>query len=222
MVLKLFWIDPYLQSCDTIIETVTGHVVTLRETIFYAFSGGQEGDHGSIGNFPVVKAWKNGLDIEYELPEDHNLQPGDFVHIEIDWQRRYALMRLHFAAELILELAYRKLPGIEKVGAHISQDKARIDFSLAESISPYLPVLSAEAQAIINANSYIVSAFSDEVTQRRYWKIPGFAIVPCGGTHLHTTGEIGLLTLKRNNIGKGKERIEVYIKNIKPSIWRLI
>ena len=44
----------------------------------------------------------------------------------------------------------------------------------------------------------------------RYWEIEGFARVPCGGTHLKRTGEVGNIALKRKNIGKGKERIEVY------------
>ena len=138
------------------------------------------------------------------------MRPGDPVRVEIDWPRRYCLMRLHFAAELALELAYRKLPGIEKIGAHIAQDKARIDFAWPVSLSPILSGLAAEAQAIIDQNVAIVSAFSDESLQRRYWEVPGFGRVACGGTHLRRTGEIGLLRLKRDNIGRGKERIEVY------------
>ncbi len=207
---KLFWDDPYLAACDTLIDTVSGPLVTLRETVFYAFSGGQESDRGTIGGLPVLTARKSGLEIEYELPEEHTLRPGDPVRVEIDWPRRYCLMRLHFAAELALELAYRKLPGIEKIGAHIAQDKARIDFAWPVSLSPILSGLAAEAQAIIDQNVAIVSAFSDESLQRRYWEVPGFGRVACGGTHLRRTGEIGLLRLKRDNIGRGKERIEVY------------
>jgi Ser-tRNA(Ala) deacylase AlaX len=206
MTRKLFWSDPYLQSCETVVETVSGSIITIRETIFYAFSGGQESDQGAIGGFSVLKARKVGLEIEYELPSNHSLQPGDFVQVEIDWLRRYSLMRLHFAAELILELAYRNMHGIEKIGAHIAQDKARIDFAWPESIAPYLAGFATGAQAIINENLEIMSAFSDENAQRRYWEVPGFARVPCGGTHLRKTGEVGFLTLKRNNIGKGKER----------------
>ncbi|WP_346778797.1 alanine-tRNA synthetase second additional domain-containing protein [Burkholderia sp. Ac-20344] len=45
--------------------------------------------------------------------------------------------------------------------------------------------------------------------QRRFWTVDGFATMACGGTHPASTGEIGMLTLKRRNTGKGKERIEV-------------
>ena len=67
----------------------------------------------------------------------------------IDWERRYQLMRLHFAAEVILALTYQKLKGIEKIGAHIAQDKARIDFRWNENISKIFPVLEKEALKII-------------------------------------------------------------------------
>nr|NJM02420.1 alanyl-tRNA editing protein [Desulfobacula sp.] len=210
MVKKLFWEDPYAHALDTVVDAVEGHLVFLRETIFYALSGGQESDSGTIGGYPVLEAKKTGLDIAYTLPEGHGLRPGDPVRIKIDGDRRYRLMRLHFAAELILELAYRHLNPIEKIGAHISSEKARIDFFWPEPISSHFPGLTAKANDIISQNLPIISAFSDEALEKRYWEIPGFARVSCGGTHLKTTGEIGPITLKRKNIGKGKERIEVY------------
>jgi Ser-tRNA(Ala) deacylase AlaX len=209
MTIKLFWSDPYLRTCDTLVASVSEAAVTLRETVFFAFSGGQESDAGSIDRYPVIEARKSGLEIQYLLPADHGLHPGDAVRVEIDWNRRYRLMRLHFAAELVLELAYRSLPGIEKLGAHIAADKARIDFAWLENIAPALPGLAAEAQALIDRDLEIISAFSDEAAERRTWEIPGFARVPCGGTHLRRTGEVGRLTLKRDNIGKDRERIEV-------------
>ncbi len=121
-------------------------------------------------------------------------------------------MQLHFAAELILELTYRQRPGITKIGAHISPAKARLDFLYEENISPLLPELRAAAESLIQQNLDIVSAFSDPAAEQRYWEVDGFARVPCGGTHLRKTGEIGDIVLKRNNIGKGKERIEIYLQ----------
>ena len=209
MTRKLFWTDPYLTRLETRIATVAGPEVTLEETIFYALSGGQESDAGTIGGRPVLEARKDGADILYRLPEDHGLRPGDAVTVEIDWERRYRLMRLHFAAEVVLELAYQHLAGIKKIGAHIAADKARIDFEWPEPISKSFPLFSEELRKIVASDRPIVSAFSDEAAQRRYWEVPGFARVPCGGTHLERTGEVGPVTLKRRNIGKGKERVEI-------------
>lgn len=210
MTKKLFWEDPYRTSLDTVVERVEGSSVFLRETIFYALSGGQESDGGTIGGHPVLEAKKTGLDIAYVLAESPPLKPGDPVRVQIDWDRRYRLMRLHFAAELMLELSYQTLTGIEKIGAHISRDKARIDFFWPETIASHFPGLISKANELISQNLAIISAFSDELNEKRYWEIPGFTRVSCGGTHIKHTGEIGRIELKRKNIGKGKERIEIF------------
>lgn len=132
--------------------------------------------------------------------------------MEIDWGRRYKLMRLHFAAEIVLELVTRKL-GIEKIGAHIAETKARIDFFYDKNISPFLESILAEYNEIIARNAAIKTDFSDIENQRRYWEVEGFSRVPCGGTHVKSTAEVGQVTLKRVNIGGGKERIEIKLTN---------
>lgn len=211
MTQKLFWQDPYLTELETTIETVNGNQVTVKETIFYAFSGGQESDYGTIAGAKVVGARKAGQEIIYTLAPNHNLRVGDPVKISIDWARRYKLMRLHFAAEVVLELVCQRFPTIKKIGAHIAEDKARIDFEWNESFSSVIPALQQAAQAIVDSNQDIISAFSDEVKEWRYWQIKEFSQVPCGGTHLKRTGEIGPIRLKRVNPGKGKERIEIVV-----------
>ena len=213
MTRKVFWEDPYRTSLETHVSGVDANDVTLAETIFFALSGGQESDRGTIGGIPVLAARREGAGIVYTLSEGHGLAPGDRVSVAIDWDRRYRLMRLHFAAEVVLELAYATLPGIRRIGAHIAADKARIDFEWGENISTAFPLLVAEVDRIVGEDSEIVSSFSDASAEKRYWEVPGFARVPCGGTHLKRTGEIGAVRLKRNNIGKGKERIEIFVDN---------
>jgi Ser-tRNA(Ala) deacylase AlaX len=211
MTKKIFWQDPYQTTLDTSVASVNGNVITVKETIFFAFSGGQESDHGTIGNHPVLEAKKVDKEIFYTLAGGHGLLSGDAVTIKIDWERRYKLMRLHFAAEVVLELVCQRLPAIKRIGAHIAADKARIDFEWEHSLTPAITALQQAAQAIVNANQEIIRAFSDEANERRYWKILEFSQVPCGGTHINRTGEIGVIRLKRVNPGKGKERIEIYI-----------
>ena len=211
MTQKVFWSDPYLTSLSTNVATVSGADITLSETIFFAFSGGQESDIGTIDKQAVLVAQKRGLDVVYTLAESHGLVPGQSVLVQIDWARRYQLMRLHFAAELVLELFYKNLVGVNKVGAHIAQDKARIDFAWPESISPLLSLIESGANSVIAENVEIMTGFDDEQNQRRYWVISGFSRVPCGGTHVKRTGEIGPIKLKRNNKGRGNERVEIYL-----------
>jgi Ser-tRNA(Ala) deacylase AlaX len=210
---KIFWQDAYLTRLETRVTGVDGNEVTLAETIFFAFSGGQESDRGSLGGRPVRAARTAGREIVYTLDDGHGLSAGQPVTVAIDWPRRYRLMRLHFAAELVLELATRRFPKIEKIGAHIAEDKARIDFRWPANIAAELPALRDEAMRIVSENQPIVSAYSDEENQRRYWKIKEFEPVPCGGTHLKATGEVGEITLKRKNLGRGKERIEIALRD---------
>ena len=213
MTRKVFWENPYLTVHDTTLDSVQGPEVTVRSTILYAFSGGQESDAGTIQGRPVLRARKEGPQIFYTLAPDHGLEPGQAVRLELDWTRRYRLMRLHFAAELVLELVGRALEGVRKIGAHIAEPKARIDFAWPEPVTPWLPRLEAEVRAIVAADQAIISAFEDEAQERRYWELPGFARVPCGGTHLRRTGEVGRIRLKRTNIGGGKERIDIFLES---------
>jgi len=209
MTAKQFWDAPYLSRLDTRLTGIEGDWVRVAQTIFYAQSGGQESDTGTIGGRRVVEARKDGLDLAYRLDSSEGLAEGMPVRIEIDAERRLALMKLHFAAELALELTTRMVPGIEKIGAHIAADKARVDFAFEDNIAALFPALQAEIARIIAADLPIESAFSDPAAQRRFWHIEGFARVPCGGTHPRRTGEVGAVSLKRKNVGKGKERMEI-------------
>jgi Ser-tRNA(Ala) deacylase AlaX len=213
MTRKVFWQNPYQTKLQTEISEVNGAVVQLKETIFFAFSGGQESDNGTIADNEVLDAKKLGHSIEYTLAEDHGLKLGDPVEVRIDWPRRYKLMRLHFAAELTLEIMNAKLNNPERIGSHIGKHKARIDFIWHENINPLLPEVLTEVKEIIDQDLEIIKDYSDKEKQIRYWQIPGFAQVPCGGTHIHSTSEVGSLRLKRNNIGKNKERVEIYLED---------
>lgn len=226
----LFWDDSYLTLLDTTVLAVEGNAVILKDTIAYAEAGGQESDRAKINNIAVLES---KLDpekrfITYILPENHGLKPYTAAHIEIDWIRRYRLMRLHFACELILILMNRHfgkkqegeelLPreidhlGIEKVGAHMSEDKGRVDFALSENVEKYFPILLSEFKAIIDADFLIETGYMNREKRQRYWRIEGLATVPCGGTHVKSTSEIGYVNLRRKRANKGVERIYITLE----------
>src|SRR5260221_2428454 len=71
MTLKLFWADPYLTRLETRIVAVAGDEVTVAETIFYAFSGGQESDHGTLDRREVLAARKAGRQRFYQAAGRH-------------------------------------------------------------------------------------------------------------------------------------------------------
>jgi len=213
------------------VTSVEGNQVVLDETIGYAEAGGQESDRIQINNISVLEA-KLDPDkrfITYILPNNHGLQAGASVQMEIDWPRRYRLMRLHFACELVLVLMNRLFGkiapgvelkpeeidhlGIEKVGAHMAEDKARVDFVLAENVETYFPALLSEFKAIVDADLPIEKGYLDKEKRHRYWKIAGLATVPCGGTHVVSTREVGYVNLRRKRANKGVERIYITLEN---------
>lgn len=206
---KFFWKDPYLTELEVTVKSVDKDVITVDKTIAYAFAGGQKSDVGSIGGFDIVEARKDGTEIFYRLTPQHTLNHGDLVLMKIDWEKRYRIMRLHFAAELVLELVYQGFNHPQKIGANITEEKARVDFYWEGNIAEIFPFLQDKLQQLITADLDIHSEFSDPVQERRYWEIEGFGKVECGGTHIRRTGEIGRLALKRVNPGAGKERIEI-------------
>jgi len=146
---KVFWEDPYRTELQAHVTGVDGARVMLDATIAYAFSGGQQSDSGAIGGHEILEARKDGLEITYALPEDHGLQPGDAVLVTIDWDRRYRLMKLHFAAELVLELVYQGYGHPEKIGADITVKKARVDFFWKGNISLIFPELHARFKELV-------------------------------------------------------------------------
>jgi len=210
---KLFWKDPYLTTATAMVTGVLDNVVTLNRTILFAFSGGQQSDEGTIGGFPVKKAEKVGTEIEYTMPAGHTLRTGDEVVLTLDWEKRFRIMRLHFTAELVLELVYQNYGHPEKIGANVTCDKARVDFFFDGNIADALTDIYRNLSQMITDDLEIISSFSDEPAEKRTWEIAGFAKVPCGGTHPRRTGEIGAVRLKRENPGKGKERIEIYLED---------
>ncbi|MBS0272544.1 MAG: alanyl-tRNA editing protein [Proteobacteria bacterium] len=205
---KVFWDDPYQHILCTRVTAVANNRILLEETIAFSFSGGQESDKATLNGKAILDSEIEGNLIYYILEEGHNFSPGDAIIMEIDWPRRYRLMRLHFAAELILEIVTRKF-GLEKMGAHIAETKARIDFVSATNISDLFDDILKEYNQIIQRDEVIQTGFSEVETQRRFWKIEGFAEVPCGGTHVKSTAEVGFVALKRKNLGNSKERIEI-------------
>lgn len=205
---KVFWDDPYQTSLTTTVAKVDGNEVLLAETIAYSFSGGQESDKAYINSLLVEGSTMDGNLIYYTLPDNHGITCGDEVLMTIDWPRRHKLMRLHFAAELVLEIVTQEY-NLEKIGAHISESKARIDFIWDQNIKTVFESIINKYNDIIKSDLRIQTGYTDIINQRRFWKIDGFAQVPCGGTHVKSTGEVGFIELKREHPGKSIERIEI-------------
>ncbi|WP_455391859.1 alanyl-tRNA editing protein [[Eubacterium] cellulosolvens] len=208
---RLFWEDPYRTECEANVLKVQDNEIVLDQTVFYAFSGGQASDVGTINDIPVIEAKKAGDEIVYVLEKPPEFKQGDKVNVKIDWENRYRLMKLH-AASHIIYFIFQDNTGIKKlIGSNVTKDKGRLDYEHPESIASILPDIESKANEIFNEDSEI-RMYPDTADQnKRWWECMGWK-VPCGGTHVKSTKEIGNIRLKRKNIGSGKERIEIYLE----------
>lgn len=206
---KLFWEDPYLTECMAKVNSIEGNKVKLDQTIFYAFSGGQASDSGTIGGINVVEAIEEDKEnISYLLEKEPEFKVGDEVEVIIDGEIRQKIRNLHSVTHIVSYFVEEKLGKLECIGSNVSRDKARLDYVFEGSISEHLEELKEKVNEFIS-NDYEVLIQNDENDPKlRLWVCDKMEM-PCGGTHINNTKELGNVKLKRKNIGSGKERIEV-------------
>lgn len=234
MTAKLFIEDPYLKTFEARVVEVGEKGIKLDRTAFYALSGGQPGDIGffqtSNQNIPVTSTVKGEASDEvwHVLAEGHALSQGDMVKGSIDWDLRHRHMRMHTCLHLLCSL----IKG-DVTGGSIGADKGRLDFNISADavdkgeLDARLNVLIAENHPVItewitdedlDANPHLVRTMSvrppSGAGKVRLVRIGSpentIDLQPCGGTHVHSTGEIGKVTiLKIENKGKQNRRITV-------------
>lgn len=210
MTKKLFYENPYQTECEATVMSIMGYEVTLNQTIFFAFSGGQASDSGTINGIQVKSSIISGENIVYVLDQIPNFKEGDKVTIKIDDNKRYKIMRLHSAIHIVHFLFEEKVGAIKMIGSNIDENKGRLDYQYPEPIANILPEIEQKANDIFSKDIVIKTYPDEKDVNYRYWECNGWK-VPCGGTHPKLTKEIGKVQLKRKNIGSEKERIEVYL-----------
>lgn len=208
MVEKLFRKDSYSSSCEARVTSSKDGEITLDKTVFFAFSGGQQSDSGTIGGFKVLEARAEGQEIYYKLEEAAAPKEGEKVQVQIDMGKRKKIMRLHSAAHLVYGVFSKQYESRKLIGSNVTEDKARIDFEHDSPISDLLAPVEEEANKLIGEN-HPAKTYPDENNSDRWWWECMEFRYPCGGTHVKFLGEIGKIKLKRKNIGSGKERIEI-------------
>ena len=228
----LFRDDAYLKTATARVVAVRDGKVELDRTIFYPLGGGQPGDTGFLirdnGERIAIADTRKGdapgavahhLAAGAALPE-----VGEAVALEIDWDRRYALMRLHTALHVMPCVVVAPV-----TGGNIAPDKARLDFDIdmtlldAGKIAHGTNELIGRAIATesvwitdeeLNARPELVKTMSVQPPRGqgriRLLRIPGIDLQPCGGTHVANIAEIGGIQVVRiRNEGKRNKRVEI-------------
>jgi alanyl-tRNA synthetase len=210
---KLFWQDPYQTTCKAKVVSIQDNKVKLDQTIFYAFSGGQASDEGTINGIKVLEAVKQGekediIDIIYTLEKEPDFKEGDEVEVKIDEKRRDTLRRLHSLAHLVYYFVIEECGELKTIGSNISERKARMDYEHDGSFKEVIAKIQEQTQKFIQEGHDIVMKGDENKEDLRWWTCKDWKM-PCGGTHVKNTSEIGQIKLKRKTIGSGKERIEM-------------
>ena len=218
----LFRGDAYLAKCEATVVAVHENAVELDRTVFYPLGGGQAGDTGRIGDWRVIDTRKSGEAVLHLMEPNAKVRAGEKLPVEIDWERRHRLMRLHTALHLLGSVV--KAP---VTGGRIGDDKAHLDFDIEmdklvkDEIEARLNDLTR--QSISTSSYWITDAELDarpELVRTmsvapprgegrvRLLEIPGIDLQACGGTHVRNIGEVGRLAVARiRSEGKRNKRV---------------
>jgi misacylated tRNA(Ala) deacylase len=228
----LFRDDAYLRSATARVLAVSERGIELDRTVFYPQGGGQAGDSGTLqrasGERVGVADTRKGEGpdriLHIPAPGSPALQPGEAVTLELDWVRRYRLMRLHTALHLLSCVIRAPV-----TGGNIVPDKARLDFDIELNLLDAARI-ERETNALIAAGAatetvWITDAELDAQPELvktmsvqpprgagrvRLLRIPGIDLQPCGGTHVADIAEIERIrVLKIRSEGRHNKRVEI-------------
>ena len=230
----LFRDDAYLERATARVLAVHERGIELDRTIFYPLGGGQPGDCGvlvresgeRIAIADTRKGEAPGSVLHIPGAGMPRPEPGEALSLELDWERRYSLMRLHTALHLLSCVVLAPVSG-----GNIAVDKARLDFDIdinlleGERITRETNALIASGVATetvwitdeeLDAQPELVKTMSVQpprgVGRVRLLKIPGIDLQPCGGTHVRNIAEIGAIRVTRiRNEGKRNKRVEIVL-----------
>ena len=207
---KLYWGDSYQKEFDAKVAAVNGNQVTLDQTCFYARSGGQIGDTGEINGIRVTDTVfdETKENVAHILEKEPAFKVGDTVEVKIDKDRRDNLRNLHSAAHILYYIVIDKCGKLKSIGSNISPDKARMDFDYDGNFNEILPELEEKMNGFLSEGHEIVMKDDPEKADLQWWTCGDWKM-PCGGTHVKNSKEVGKVKLKRKNMGTGKERIEI-------------
>ena len=226
----LYLRDAYLRTFRATVTAVDGSQVALDGTAFYPTGGGQPHDTGRLAGAPVVDVRKDGDEVWHTL--DGSVPAvGDQVDGEIDWERRHELMRTHTALHVLCGVIWNEW-GKAVTGGNMEPLAARMDFEF----DPLPDGFGATVEELVNQElaagrpievSFLpretavededlirtkVNMIPESVSEIRVVDIVGLDKQADGGTHVHSTDEVGRIrVVKTESKGKGNKRIRIEV-----------
>ena len=215
---EIFRSDAYARTCAATILAVDEYGIRLDRSVFYPEGGGQPGDTGvmrladgrELGIVNTRKGAQPGEILHIPAEAADWLWPGLCVTAEIDWARRYRLMRMHTCLHLLSAIIIAPV-----TGGQVGDGYGRLDFDLPET--PDKDAVNEKLNALVrsdapvsfrwitdtelDAHPELVKTMSVQpprgVGRVRLVNIEGVDLQPCGGTHVARIGEIGAVTISK-------------------------
>jgi misacylated tRNA(Ala) deacylase len=244
MNLQLAYSDAYLAATDARIVAVEADggagrpLVVLDRTVFYPGGGGQPADMGSIlrtadgRHWTVVSARKASGDIIHEL-EGGSEAPsvGDVVRVELDWARRFRLMRTHTALHALCGVVWRDY-GAQVTGGNMEPGAGRMDFEFERMSGDLVDEIESrvnrelavgrevrvnvlprdEAFAIPDLIRTKINLLPPGIEEVRTIEIVGLDLQADGGTHVANTSEVGQIRVTGyESKGRINKRIRIQL-----------
>ncbi|QBD77074.1 alanyl-tRNA editing protein [Ktedonosporobacter rubrisoli] len=233
---QLYHADSYLREMDATVLRVEENWAILDQTVFYAQSGGQPADHGTLSwatnQAGVIDVRRHGAEIWHRL-EGAMPEVEARVHGQLDWDRRYALMRTHTALHILCGVIWRDY------GAHVTSSsmdplKGRQDFELERMTLDFVTEIEQRVNAEITANREVcirflpraeaftipdlirtkINLLPPDIEQVRVAEIVGLDLQADGGTHVARTCEVGhIRVVGHESKGRINKRIRIAIED---------
>jgi misacylated tRNA(Ala) deacylase len=219
---QLCYSDAYAQSVEArvvaIDEASDAPLVVLDRTVFYPGGGGQPSDRGLIlrasdgRSWTVREAKKTAGDIVHELEASPGGLPavGDVVSVDLDWARRFALMRTHTALHALCGVVWRDY-GALVTGGNMEPGRGRMDFEFERMGGELVDEIEAKVNAELRAARDVrvnvlprdeafaipdlirtkINLLPEGIDEIRTIEIVGLDLQADGGTHVANTSEVG-------------------------------
>lgn len=229
--------DSYCSHFSALVTAVdeVNHAITLNRTAFYPGGGGQPADSGTIeaGNisYKVVRARKVGEEVSHFIDAQFPLPvAGTQVLCQLNWERRYQLMRTHTAMHILCGVIFRDY-GATVTGGDMDPLEGRMDFEFEnlqkELVQTIEVAINHEVQMARPVNVSIlprreafqipdlirtkINLLPEGIQQVRVVEIVGLDLQADGGTHVNNTQEVGLIRVVDYK-SKGKINKRIYVK----------
>ena len=209
----LYHQDSYAREFEAIVTEVTDKGVVLDRTAFYPGGGGQPSDTGTLEaggkSYRVTRVSGRGGVIVHDLGGDFP-EVGESVKGQIDWERRYQLMRTHTALHILCGVIWRDF-GAQVTGGGMKPLEARMDFELESMSADFAEDVERRVNAEVEQQRPVharnlpreeafqipdlirtkINLLPEHIAEVRIVDLEGLDLQADGGTHVATTREAG-------------------------------